>query len=211
LRFLQPQIPRWSITPWSSFESAVAQIIQVRQANPLISANNGLSTDPTQVSEELDAYNARICAEMKWNDFIWEGGPGQAPPPKFLSPLKNLSGQLAVGVKTLVEWEISGGNLVEQSLAETRAKTCSTCPNNGSGDLSSWFTIPAAALIQKQLEARNNLKIQTNFDPLLGVCSACACPLRLKVHAPLDIILDKIRPEDKAKLVPQCWILQETK
>ena len=96
-----------------------------------------------------------------------------------------------------------------QELAEKRADTCVSCPKNVMGDLTSWFTVPAAELIKKQLEARHQAKIFTTKDPLLGVCQACACPLPLKVHAPIEIVRDKMRPEDKAALWEKCWIALE--
>ena len=209
-RFIQPQVPRWSITPWVSFDTAVQQTIQMRQANPLISANNGLSLDPQVVANEIDEYNARICAEMRWNDFIWEGGgPAQPVPFPRLSQLKQSALRVAAGVEAIKEWRITG-ELVPQELAEKRSATCVACSLNTAGDLTSWFTVPAAEVIKKELEERNQLKIRTANDPVLGVCSACACPLKLKVHCPLPIINDKMRPEDRDKLDPKCWILKET-
>ena len=210
-RFLQPQVPRWSITPWVSFDTAVQQIIQMRQANPLITSNNGLSTDPVQVGNELDYYNAKICAEMHWNDFIFEGPPGAEPPPNttLLSQLAQSARRVAAGVNTIAEWDIDG-ELVPQELAESRALTCVTCPQNGSAELTDWFTVPAAEVIKKQLERRNDKKIRTNSDPLLGTCEACACPLKLKVHTPIKIINEKMRSEDRAKLDERCWILKES-
>lgn len=210
-RFIQPQLPRWSVTPWSSFDTCVQQIIQMRQANPLISANNGLSTDKATVEDELDAYNARICQEMKWSDYIWDGPVGSDPPPKstLLSQLAQSAARVAAGVSTIKEWDIEGGELVPQAQAEDRAKTCVPCPKNGSAILTDWFTVPAAELIKAQLEKRNEKKIRTANDPLLGTCTACACPLKLKVHTPLSVVLEKIRPDDKAQLDPNCWILKE--
>ena len=183
----------------------------MRQANPLITKNHNLPTDPTTVAEELDFYNAMICAEMNWDQYIYEGGAADEPPPKssLLSQLLQSGGRVAAGVNTIKEWEIAGGNLVPQELAEKRAKVCVACPKNESGDLTSWFTLPAAHLILAQLESRNRMKIWTSSDPLLGVCTACACPLKLKVHCPIDIINDKMRPEDRAQLHPDCWIPKE--
>lgn len=209
-RFLQPQVPRWSVTPWSSFDSCVHQIIQMRNANPLITRNNGLSVDPEEVANELDRFNTKICQEMGWLNFIWEGG-GDPPPAPFprISSLSQSAGRVAAGVKTLAEWSIDG-SLVPDDLAENRATICATCPKNGSAPLTDWFTVPASELIKKELEKRNQLRIYTSRDPLLGVCEACACPLKLKVHCPLTIINEKMRPEDRAQLDPRCWILKES-
>jgi hypothetical protein len=207
-RFLIPQL-NWSISPWISFDAARDQIIAIRKANPYQTQVNGWSTDPETVGNELEDYNVKVCQEMGWTNFITAGNALPLPKTNPLLQLNQSAHRVVAGVETIREWEISGGNLVPQDLAEARAQTCSQCPKNGSGDLLSIFTEPAAALIKKQLEVRNNMKIQTRFDPVLGVCDACACPLKLKVHCPLEIINAKIRPQDRAALHPDCWILKE--
>lgn len=214
---------KWSISPWISFDAAVAQIIQHRMGNPYLTQKNGWSTDAFVVAEELDQFNAAVCQQMKWMDYITEGGAQAMPSPKAMNQLSpfsqsaaNAVGRLSAGVQTIREWEIAGGNLVSNELAEQRAATCAKrvggkCSKNVGGDLTSWFTKPAAELIRLQLESRNNMKIHTTLDPLLGVCEACACPLKLKVHCPIDIITSKMRPEDRAALDSGCWILSESK
>lgn len=100
--------------------------------------------------------------------------------------------------------------MVDQALAESRATVCAGCPKNGKGDLTSWFTVPAAKLIQVQLEAKNKRKLETKSDEALGVCEACSCPLKLKVFCPLDIINSKMSPTVRTELHPGCWILSES-
>jgi|KBSMisStaDraftv2_1062788.scaffolds.fasta_scaffold01511_27 hypothetical protein len=208
-RFYVPET-RWSIQPWVSFDVAVQQIIQHRQANPFLTQSKGWSTDPGIVADELDAFNAAVCEQMRWMDFIGEGG-GPAGPPKAMSHQSpsSRSAQVVAGVKTIAAWELAGGNVVDRALANARAKTCSACIKNESGDLLSFFTEQAARLIKLQLETKNNMKLSTDFDPLLGVCSACGCVNKLKVWAPLDIILKEMKPETKAALAANCWVLNE--
>jgi hypothetical protein len=217
LRFLQAET-NWSITPWSSFESAVGQIITHRLGNRYLMEKNGWSVDPASVAAELDAYNTKIAKEMAWTDYIVEGEPGG--PPSFIQPpIHRSSGlfeasavaRVRSGVQTIAEWEISGGFVVDQAVAESRATVCAGCPKNGKGDLTSWFTVPAAKLIQVQLEAKNNRKLETKSDEALGVCEACSCPLKLKVFCPLDIINSKMSPSVRTELHPGCWILSESK
>jgi hypothetical protein len=173
---------------------------------------NGWSVDYETVANELDAYNTMVCKQMGWTDWIWEGGVGDLPAPKasLLSQLRQSARHVVAGVKAISEWSIDG-EIVEPGLAEKRALICTTCPKNGLGDLTTWFTDPAADLIRQQLESRNQRKIYTSQDPLLGVCQACMCPLRLKIHAPIQIILNKMPAEDKGNLWPACWILAEEK
>jgi hypothetical protein len=212
-RYYVPQT-NWSITPWVSFDTAVSEIVAHRRANPYVASQNGWSLDTATVADELDSWNAAVCKQMGWNQFITSGG-GPSPDPKTMSSrslpqsVASAAGKLSAGIATIAEWRIDGV-LVAQDLAETRAKTCSTCAKNGSGDLTSWFTVPAANIIKAELERRNDLKIHTTLDPMLGVCESCACPIRLKVHCPLEIINAKMSGDVRSALDPGCWILAES-
>lgn len=179
-------------------------------ANPYQCQVNNWSLDPGVIGAELDAFNVHVCLSMNWNDYITDGQPENLPP-KWTTPQSgsSRSAQLAAGVQTIADWELAGGNVVSRELSNERAKNCSTCIKNESGDLTSFFTEAAARLIRLQLETRNNMKLRTDHDPLLGVCSACGCILKLKVHAPLDIILKHLKPEAKEALASNCWIIHE--
>jgi len=99
---------------------------------------------------------------------------------------------------------------VEQTLADSRAAICADCPKNDGGDFTAYFTEPIANKIRTQLEIRGDLQLRTPSDEKLTVCSACDCPLKLKVWVPLDHILAHTSPEVKTKLDPRCWILKGT-
>lgn len=208
-RYYAPQT-NFSIQPWVSFDVAVQQIVAHRKANPHQCAVNGWSTDPATVARELDEYNVKVCQSMNWDQFITEGGfeDIQNPKTNLLSQLRKSVRRVVAGVETIKEWDIEGGTLVPQDEAERRARICVTCEKNAPGDLTSWFTEPAAQLIKRKLEARNNLKIYTSHDDQLGVCTACACPLKLKCHTPLEVINAKMPAEDRAQLWEHCWILE---
>jgi hypothetical protein len=200
----------WSIRPWSSFDQAVAQIIQHRQGNPHKVAELNWSLDPFVVAEELEQFNVAVCQQMGWREYITDGGPDPGLP-KVPSPQSGLSrsAQLAVGISTIREWEIAGGNVVDRDKANARAKICSSCIKNESGDLLDFFTSKASELIRLQLESKNNMKLNTDLDPLLGICSACHCPMKLKVWCPLDIIKSKLPKESSDALASECWIRHE--
>lgn len=109
-----------------------------------------------------------------------------------------------------LEWMIKGRKPVAPYLALSRAGVCVTCPKNGVGPLSQWFTKRAADKIKKVIELRLKLKMTTLYDGALGVCEACYCPLPLKVHEPIDLVKKHLKTKVKKELWDRCWILKET-
>lgn len=218
LRFYQPET-RFDITSSTSFNTLVDKVVAMRKANPALVQKHGWATDWNAVADEVDAFNAAICERMGWHEFINQPGAGVAPSPKFkaLSPQseKQLSAvavkvkKVWQGVKTLNDWIESGEPAVPPEQAQKRAEICAACVMNGKGDLESWFTKPAAAAIKLQLGKLSDRKLSTTVDNQLNVCTACLCPLKLKVHTPLEFITSHLEEQTKKELSPQCWILAE--
>ncbi len=203
-RFYQPET-NWSPPTWQSFHDTVVAIIGHRNRNPHQRDLHHWSTDYNAVSEELDLYNARIAQEMKWMDFIaGEGIPD--PPPKPIALPRQSGRPVVAGLKSLADWTIDG-EVVPPDVATARAGICQNCPVNKAGGLLDFFTEQAAKLIQRQFEVRQSRDLKTPFDDKLGLCDACGCPLKLKVHAPISVIQKYISADVKAKLDPRCWIL----
>jgi len=113
------------------------------------------------------------------------------------------------GAGAPLEWFFKGTPPVPPQQACERAATCVCCKKNVDLTLTEFFTEPAANLIKKSIEARNHLKLSTPYDPLLGTCNACFCPMQLKVHEPIHLILKHLKPQVKEKLWQDCWILRE--
>lgn len=114
------------------------------------------------------------------------------------------------GGATLVDWLESGAQAVPADQATERARICSECPLSDKGDWTRHFTGPVTEAIRVHLERRKSMQLSTPHDEVLGICSACLCPLKLKVHMPLANILDRM-PDDVAQsLAPGCWILSES-
>lgn len=212
LRYLQPDT-NWGSTPWSSFDSIVDQVIAHRMQNPHLIQTNGWSVDRKTVEAEVEAYNVKICEAMHWDHFL-EGGPEVSPTerpfppgqtPHLLHSLKNV----AAGGEILVEWIKDGAEAVPIAQATKRASICADCPKNVKADLTSIFTVPVSWAIKKELERRKELRLETSFDDRLGVCSACSCPMKLKIWIPLNSFLHKMTSEAMNELDPKCWILQE--
>jgi len=98
-------------------------------------------------------------------------------------------------------------------LADKRAAICVQCPQNGSGGLSRYFTVPVATLIKSRFERLHEMKLVTPNDAQLGVCDACLCPLRLKVWTPMEFIVKHTEKNAWPKFqqtTPRCWVLDES-
>lgn len=193
----------WRGQAWD-FNTLCRQVQQHRQANPRLRLNTNMG----QIMEDVDVQNAERVAGMANTEsyLLFDSSPS---PKSFPPQLVQAAQRLAAGVKSLADWLGEGGKPVEASLSESRAAVCVKCPKNLQGDMTSWFTKPASALIRKWIGTRQDLGLKTSHDDRLGVCSSCACPLKLKVHTPINHILDRIPAESKADLDLGCWILSE--
>lgn len=216
-RFEQPETgwKNWVNDPGTvwDFRGICQAILAHRQQNPRFN----LSTDPAAIADEVDRVNAERMLTYPGGEAYVVGSPGGASPNP--NPARNTQlAQAVAGVKSvargagiLLDWIKSGGVPVDRSLAEHRASICaSPCPRNGSAKLTDWFTVPLSKLIAAEIEERKDLNMTTSKDAQLGTCTACKCPLVLKVHTPLPHILEHLPPEDKAELWERCWILHET-
>jgi hypothetical protein len=205
-----------------SLDYVTQAVIVQRKANKFLSDKHGLATDYQTVRQEVMDYNIRRCIAHGWTNFLSytsvptpsQGQPESEPVGEKKTPvvssLANAVGgvkKVAAGVGALIDWLGSGGKPVASKLSDTRAGICARCPQNGSGGISEYFTVPAAKLIQLQLEMKNDLKLVTKSDDQLGVCKACLCPLKLKVHAPLEHILAHTSEKIRNDLDQNCWIL----
>ena len=221
-RFLQPE------TGWDSeahvrgrsFSTIVRALIEHRLANPWLVTKHNWNTDYESVSNEVDAYTAALLQASGYTDFIQDGG-GYSEPPK-IHPLSHLSSRLGnaagksnivAGVKTLTDWLGDGAAPVIPTLAKQRAETCVKCPMNGPGDWKKYFTGPVAALIKLQVGMKHDMKLETPVDSKLGVCTACDCPLQLKVWVDIEHILKSSTEEALRKMAVDgkaCWVTKES-
>lgn len=221
LRFLQPET-NWRPPRFASFSTIVTGLISHRRRHPDLVAKNGWKMDPKEVEDEVDEFNARYCIQMGWNEYV-QGNEGVAPNPKSQALLEQERKEVVVaasraqkiwsGVRTLNDWIDSGTPPVAMELSEARAKVCASCPKNGQGDFTSWFTKPASDAIAFQIARKRGMKLATSFDEKLKVCEVCLCPLELKVHTPMNFIESHLKQEVRNELakVPGCWITAELK
>lgn len=194
-----------------TFQQTVDMIIKHRRANPAVQIRHQLSLDPNRVADELMQYTAK---RLGIQDPLLPKTPASRPSPQFDSPGAAGLVRAAQGAAPTLEWLGSGREAVPHAQAELRAEFCAPCPMNDTNrQVVDWFTIPTSNMIKKALELRDDLKLNTRFDGQLGVCRACYCPMQLKVHTPLDIILKYLKPDIRADLAKgkNCWILAESK
>jgi hypothetical protein len=208
----------WTPRPFTSFESICEQIFAFRQGNPFLAQKNQWATDMEGIRREVDFYNARVCQMQGWTQYIITDA-GTAPPPKTQTPqqqsaIANAAGvakRIWSGVRSLNAWDASGDPAVPAELSAKRAAICAVCPKNGQGDLTRWFTVPASEVIKRQLERKEARKLSTPDDAKLNICEVCLCPMKLKVHEPLQYLKAHTLPEVLAdlKAVPSCWLPAE--
>ena len=202
-QFRQPQTGWVNPAAMIGESASIDAIRKHRLANPAITAQHKLSTDPVQIGKELIAFQQARGALP----------PDQSPPSFFAPARSSLPDRVlvaAVGIKraaqgtaVVLDWLTSGGAPVAQELANKRAAICVGCPKNVDG---SWYTTAPAELIKSTLEARKDLKLETPSDAALKSCDVCKCLNRLKVFCPLSHIVAKTRPEIMAEFPPACWI-----
>jgi hypothetical protein len=219
LQFHIPTLPNFKLPPQCSFSVAVQSIIAVRKANPYLANKLGWKTDEHSVENELDEFNARICAAMNWTNFIATDVQGAPSLPKQLpshqsgaiAAAANTAKKLWAGLRSTNDWIDSGVPAVPKEQAEARATVCVACPLNGKGGIESFFTVPASEAIKRQIQKLETRKLATSLDAKLGVCTACLCPLPLLVQTPLQFKLAHMTPDTRAALDPKCWCLAEEK
>lgn len=193
-----------SPTAWT-FGQAVQMIIKMRRANPAVTNQHKLATSPDIVSQELIDYTNRRLGNPT------PSLPKFSPPPisrQVAGAVADIK-KLAQGAALLLEWQESGVAPVPSPQSTARAAVCLKCVKNSKAELTAWFTLPVSERIRAQLSRLNQMNLATPHDDALGVCSACLCPLKLKVHTPLELIQKRMNDKAKAELDASCWILNE--
>lgn len=206
-QFYQPQTGWAAPTPKSStFDQTVVLIIRHRQQNAAIAARHGLALDSVNVGNELEMFTrARLNIPLPIN--VPKPMPQPSSPPAVAAGSSGIL-KVAHGSGPILEWLASGRPAVDRPIAERRAALCSDCPKNDNTEatLLQWFVVQAAKVVKLAVEARQDLKLESTQDPKLGVCTACLCGMKVKVHCPHDIITKYLKPEVAADMDPRCWI-----
>lgn len=186
------------------FGTICMEIQAGRKGNPRFKLNTSMAS----IENEVDERNALRMQKIQGGDTYIITDGDLSPKMSPLSPFQGLRAAVA-GASTIVEWIASGAEAVKPILANHRAQVCTLCPLNDQGDWTAHFTEPVSNAIRKALSQRSEWKLATAFDAKLGVCSACLCPLPLKVHVPIQNILKRIPKDSFDRLHEACWIRAE--
>lgn len=205
----------WKVDPptqWDFFG-----LCRALQQHRLANQQFKFSTDMAAIEQEVDYANALRVARIPGADTYVINDQMPVPKSPAPAPIRQLQAlavavnKVSAGADTIEDFDQSGARPVSKEQSEIRAGICVTCPQNGKGDLTRWFTVPLSERIRKQIELREGRGLVTTFDDLIGVCEACLCPLKLKVHFPIDLIVKHMDEKTKTELDPKCWILEEMK
>ena len=115
---------------------------------------------------------------------------------------------LAVGAQIIKDWLGEGGVIVDKELSQDRADVCTgritgvACPMNKIGFS---FGGEAGKLIHKIIEIKNGYDIRVKGEKALGVCEACSCDLKTKVHVPMSYLQSHTTEAEAKEFPPICW------
>jgi hypothetical protein len=113
------------------------------------------------------------------------------------------------GAMALADW--LGSNQVPVTLdhAEVRAKTCLNCPHNIEPNWWDRVKEVAAHWIQRELEEKHKLQLNTRLDDQLHMCAVCGCCLKLKIWVPPERIRQAAPPEKLHQTPFYCFMRKE--
>jgi hypothetical protein len=113
--------------------------------------------------------------------------------------------QVVGGVEAITSWLGSGGVVVHQEEAQSRANICLACPKN----VEVGFTTSAAAnAARKILEIKNDSSLRVKGEKQLHKCESCGCVLRLLVWEPQSRVTKHLTAAERSVLPSHCWKLK---
>jgi hypothetical protein len=216
-KFRQPETKWEAPTPISStLSQTVTLIVNMRKANPAITAKFKLATNPEAVKAEVLKFNNRrlglseenVPVPFRVHHSTSRNAAAGAVVDKKLDAMSGLK-RAAQGTAVGLEWLGKGAQTVPQELADKRAATCVACPRMVAGE---WYVTAPAELIKKSIEAWKSLtgnsdfRFETAQGDKLKSCQVCQCLMPLKCFVPLEHIIAKTPDELMAEFPKTCWI-----
>ncbi len=204
-----PEISNTARTFWD-FSTAANALWDLLQANPGITRRfPHLPQSRAACDDYVDSRNAqRMMTIPSGNTYVAQESPVPKTQPA-VSRVAQGSARLAAGASTIAEmFGPEGPTTKEQAIK--RSEICVECPKNTrTGDWASWFTGPASLIIRKWLGIVKDLDLTTPNDSKVHYCTACSCPLKVKLFARKKHIEAHMPAEVRAGLPGYCWILAE--
>lgn len=214
-QFYQPQTGWAMPNPISvTLSQATTLLLQHRMKNPAVAQKFGLILNADQVKEEIKAFQRK---RLNIPEPSLPKSSLRRPLPQVVGDAVAAVVKTASGAAFMLDWEMSNLPPVSPDRSARRALQCAQgdngnpCPHNQKGDFTRWYTVPVSEMLRKRIERLKNLDLKTPYDDSINVCTACECPLRTKVHGPLELILKNLKPAAREALWPKCWILSEEK
>lgn len=209
--FHQPETG-WDAPGWMSFDATVNAIIKHRLANPrhnLAIAFNVVEWELEKFTEERLKSIPGGLAYLVQNTQIAQALSFPVPHSPRPAAVVGAVKKLKAGIGLLIDWLGADVEPVKQELANARAGICKDCKSNSSKHISTYFTEPASARIQEQLEIKHDMVLSTEHDDKLGTCEICLCPMKLKIWTPTGFIKEHTPDEVVQNLPDHCWVKQE--
>jgi hypothetical protein len=208
LKFFEHET-KWKAPPHLSFNALVDAVISHRRGNASLASK---STDPNIVADEVDCFNAVLCQRMGWTNYVIHDGSPELKKKQTTAP-GNASAEGAP-IKTMARGAVTLASIlgpsekpVAHELAEKRAAICVECPENESKkDWKSFFSEAGANTVRKLFGFLHDARLRTSKDAQLGICQACFCPLKMKVHTELKFILENTDNDTMNRFPDHCWI-----
>lgn len=198
-----------------SFSECVKFLSDFRAKNAALTKKNNWSLNLDDIANDVDQYNAQRMIAGGYFGFVDVEG---SPPPYAGGASRSAfaGGAVAVGESALtglaVYRELFTGKSkpVAREEAERRAAICAVCPqNNTKRSFKEQFVSYVAKGLTELVGIMHDMDFVTSHDKQLGTCEACECPLFGKVYVELPTIERNMKPSQRAKLDPRCWITNQ--
>lgn len=203
-----------------SFNEAAMFEYGFRRKNPALAQKLNLPANLESSENWVDEFNSNRCVAHGWTSFVnLESVASQvefAIPDNSGGSKKNWPKPAVGGVKAAADAYASlfREGPVERALAEDRAAICSQCPqNNTRTSLTSIFTGAAASAVTSLIGMVRDMNMSTSLDSRLGICDACLCPMKAKVHVRIGTLTGSMPNDVWPKLertALKCWVLSES-
>lgn len=205
-----------------SFNEVCIAFSRLIKANPGPAAKSGWPhpDDHDAVADWVDGHNAARLIALGYTSFVdneayggdvfYDAAYHEA---QKKTSLASVAVRVNAGAALWLELFGAEGRTVSQDVANARASKCIQCPKNDTTtSLFNIFVAAVARALGGLFEIMKDKELSTPHDAQLGVCSACLCPNRAKVHVPIERVLTHTDEPTMAKFNkenPRCWVLVE--